>query len=77
MHERQFHTNVRITYPIDRTGPVVVECYVGEFMQVNLNDPNILRYADKNGTFNIVFKVINRNTGVVVKEEKQSISTKV
>ena len=77
MHEQQFHTNVRITYPSDRTEPVVVECYVGEFMQVNLNDPNILRYADKNGKFDIVFKVVNPNTGVVVNEEKQSISTKV
>ena len=73
MNEQQFHKNVKITYPDDRNQPVVVECYVSEYMQVNVNDPNILRYADENGEIKIEFRIVNRETDSIIRSEVKHV----
>ena len=77
MNDQQFHKNVKITYPSDRTEPVVVECYIGEYMQVNVNDPHILRYADENGEIKIKFHVVDRKTGSTIRSEMKNISMEI
>ena len=74
MNEQQFHKNVKITYPNDTAEPVIVECYVNEYMQVNVNDPNILRYADENGEIKIEFRVVNRETDSIIRREVKNIA---
>ena len=69
LHEQSFHKNVKITYPSDRTKPVEVECYAGEYMQVNINDPSILRYADEKGEIKFELRVVDRKTGSVVRRD--------
>ena len=77
MNEQQFHKNVKITYPNDRNEPVVVECYVNEYMQVNVNDPNILRYANENGQIKMEFRVLNRETDSIIRCETKNIAMEI
>ncbi len=77
MNDQQFHKNVKITYPNDRKDPIVVECYVNEYMQVNVNDPNILRYADENGKIKFEFRVVNRETDVIIRREVKNITAEI
>ena len=77
MNEQQFHKNVKITYPNDRNEPVVVECYVNEYMQVNVNDPNICRYADENGQVKIELRVVNRETDSIIRREVKNITMEI
>ena len=79
LHEQQFHEGVKITYPKDNTKPLVIECYVGEFMRVDLKDPNILRYANEKGEIKIEFRVVDRKTGRAVKiwNEVKNIGTDI
>ena len=77
MNEQQFHKDVKITYPNDRNEPIVVECYVNEYMQVNVNAPNILRYADENGQIQIEFRVVNRETDSVIRSEVKNIAMEI
>ena len=77
MNEQQFHKNVKITYPSDRNEPVVVECYANEYMQVNVNDPNILRYANENGQIKMEFRVLNRETDSIIRCETKNIAMEI
>ena len=77
MNDQQCHKNVKITYPNDRNEPVVVECYVNEYMQVNINDPNILRYADENGQIKMEFCVVNRETNAIIRSEVKNIAMEI
>ena len=79
LHEQHYHENVKITYPKDNTEPLVIECYVDEFMRVDLNSPHILRYANENGEINTKFRVIDRKTGRAVKiwNEVKNVSTDI
>lgn len=77
MNEQQFHKNVKITYPSDRNEPVVVECYVNEYMQVHVNDPNILRYANENGQIKMEFRVLNRETDSIIRCETKNIAMEI
>ena len=61
--QRRFHENVTITYPKDNTQPLGIECYVGEPVNIDLNSPYILRYANEKGEIRIEFKVVDRKTG--------------
>ena len=79
LHEQHFHENVKITYPKDNTEPLVIECYVGEFMQVDFKSPHILRYANEKGEIKTEFRVIDRKTGRAVKiwNEVKNIGTDI
>ncbi|RKU38427.1 hypothetical protein C6496_06345 [Candidatus Poribacteria bacterium] len=77
MNDQQFHKNVKITYPNDRNEPIVVECYVNEYMQVNVNDPNLLHYADESGQIQIEFRVVNRETDSVIRSEVKNITMEI
>lgn len=74
VRERPFHKNVKITYPPDRSKPVVVECYVGEYMNLFAGDPQITQYADANGEIKIKFQVIDRATGKTVLSELKNVA---
>lgn len=63
VREQQLHKNVKITYPNDRTDPLIVECYVGEYMNLFVGDPQITQYADENGEIKVEFRVVDRKTG--------------
>ena len=79
LHEQQFHEGVKITYPKDNTTPLVIECYVGEYMCVDLKDANILRYANEKGEIKIEFRTVDRKTGRAVKiwNEVKNMSTDI
>ena len=62
-NERRFHENVTITYPKDNTEPLGIECYVDEPLNIDLNSPYILRYANEKGEIKIEFRVVDRKTG--------------
>lgn len=74
VREQPFHKNVKITYPSDRTDPVIVECYVGEYMNLFVGDPQITQYADANGEIKIEFRVIDRKTGDTTLSEEKNIA---
>ncbi len=63
VREQQLHKNVKITYPSDKTDPLIVECYVGEYMNLFVGDPQITQYADTNGEIKVEFRVVDRKTG--------------
>ena len=63
MREQQLHKNVKITYPSNKTDAVIVECYVGEYMNLFVGDPQITQYADANGEIKVEFRVVDRKTG--------------
>jgi hypothetical protein len=73
VREQPFHKNVKITYPSDRNKPVVVECYVGEYMNLFVGDPQIAQYADENGDIKIKFHVVDRETGRTVLSELKNV----
>ena len=79
LHEQHFHENVKITYPKDNTEPLVIECYVGEIMQVDFRSPHILRYANEKGEIKTEFRVVDRKTGRAVKiwNEVKNIGTDI
>ncbi len=74
VREQQLHKNVKITYPSDRTEPVEVECYVGEYMSLFVGDPQIAQYTDENGEIKIKFRVVERKTGKTVLSELKNIT---
>ena len=74
VRELPFHKNVKITYPSDRTEPVIVECYVGEYMNLFVGDPQITQYADKNGEIKVEFRVVDRKTGDTKWSEAKNIA---
>lgn len=74
VREQPFHKNVKITYPSDRTDPVIVECYVGEYMNLFVGDPQITQYADANGEIKVEFRVIDRKTGDTTLSEAKNIA---
>ena len=74
VREQPFHKNVKITYPNDRTDPVMVECYVGEYMNLFVGDPQITQYADANGEIKIKFNIIDRKTGKTILSELKNIA---
>ena len=74
LREQQLHKNVKITYPSDRTEPVEVECYVGEYMNLFVGDPQIAQYTDENGEIKIKFRVVERKTGKTVLSELKNIT---
>lgn len=79
LYEQHYHENVKITYPKDNTEPLVIECYVGEFMSVDFKSPHILRYANEKGEIKIEFRVIDRKTGRADKiwNEVKNVSTDI
>ena len=74
VREQPFHKNVKITYPSDKSKPVVVECYVGEYMNLFVGDPQIAQYADENGEIKIEFLVLDRKTGSTKWREAKNIA---
>ena len=74
VQEQQYHKNVKITYPSDRSEPIEVECYAGEYMSLFVGDPQILQYADENGKIEIKFRVIERKTGKIISSELQNVT---
>ena len=73
VREQPFHKNVKITYPNDKTDPVIVECYVGEYMNLFVGDPQITQYADANGEIKVEFHVVDRKTGTTKWSEAKNI----
>lgn len=74
VREQQLHRNVRITYPSDRTEPVEVECYVGEYMNLFVGDPQIAQYTDENGEIKIKFRIVERKTGETIWSELKNVT---
>ena len=74
VREQQLHKNVKITYPSDRTEPVIVECYVGEYMNLFVGDPQITQYADENGEIKIKFCVVDRKTGSATSSKVMNVA---
>ena len=74
VREQPFHKNVKITYPADSSKPVVVECYVGEYMNLFGGDPQIAQYTDENGEIKIEFRVIDRSTGETILSELKNVT---
>ena len=74
VREQQLHKNVKITYPNDRTEPLIVECYVGEYMNLFVGDPQITQYADENGEIKVEFRVAERKTGETILSESKNIT---
>ena len=74
VRELPFHKNVKITYPSDRSTPVVVECYVGEYMNLFVGDPQISQYTDENGEIKIEFRVVDRETDTTILSELKNVT---
>lgn len=74
VREQQLHKNVKITYPSNRSEPVEVECYVGEFVNIFVGDPQITQYADQNGEIKIVFHGVDRKTGSTKSSDVMNIN---
>ena len=74
VRELPFHKNIKITYPPDRSKPVVVECYVGEYMNLFVGDPQISQYTDENGEIKVEFHVVDRKTGALRWTEAKSVA---
>ena len=74
VRELPFHKNVKITYPSDRSKPVVVECYAGEYMNLFVGDPQISQYTDENGEIKIEFRVVDRETDMTILSELKNVT---
>lgn len=74
VRELPFHKNVKITYPPDRSKPVVVECYAGEYMNLFVGDPQISQYTDENGEIKIEFRVVDRETDMTILSELKNLT---
>ena len=74
MRELPFHKNIKIAYPPDRSKPVVVECYLGEYMNLFVGDPQISQYTDENGEIKIEFQVVDRKTDTTILSERKNVT---
>ena len=74
LRELPFHKNIKIAYPPDRSKPVVVECYLGEYMNLFVGDPQISQYTDENGEIKIEFQVVDRKTDTTILSERKNVT---
>ena len=52
----------------------MVECYVGEYMNLFVGDPQISQYTDENGEIKIEFRVVDRETDTTILSELKNVT---
>ena len=71
--QQSYHDNVTITYPNDNTKPIIVECYIREYMCFSLSDPQVTRYANEKGEIKVEFRVVDRRTRRLIKRRVNTL----